>query len=165
MPVVELPLKVDSLGNIRMPATIINTKNKKSIQINLLPDTAATFTTLDRKFARQLGINDVSVGGKPASISQGGGTNQLFQHALNIKVGSLSPFTTIVQFPSKDVNTNFPMAILGIATLFQFDKVTYTGTGKIRFEQNTVPTIQKQAAYADAYRSFYGYPRWYRKRI
>jgi hypothetical protein len=163
--ITDIPFKLDSKGQNRIPAILTNPKNDKTIKIDLLPDTGATASTIDAKYARILGLEKPTP--KETFAIQSGQLEGFSIAALNIKVGTLKPFITVFLVEGSKGNANLELAIMGQLTFLQFKRVTFT-KNSIRFEDYvTAPTTtsNKQSAYAGLYESYYGIPRWNRKRI
>lgn len=162
--IANIPITVTKGGQIQIPVTYTNHKNNKSAKINVLPDTGATTDFLTPSVARTLGI-EITSGQKVSftTFGKAATTSGVYRHGLLLKVGNLKPIVTlaIIDTNGKNDQSN----IMGMLTMLQFKKVTFRGRTLVFEEKDAATSVQKQAAYADAYRSFYGYPRWYRKRI
>lgn len=151
-------LNVDKTGNIRVPATFINPKNQKSVNIDVLPDTGASVTTIDNSFARQMGLDIKS--GTPNVVN---GMTGFYQHILMLKMGNLKPIATQVVIGAGEYN--FPVSVLGTATMLQYGNFRYqSGYLTVWDATATKPTTTvKKAAYVDAYIASREYPGWYSK--
>lgn len=162
--ITELAFKLDANMNPRVPATLTNPQNNKTIKLDLLFDSGASTSVIDAKFARILGLKRT---GEIINVNQshsGGGLSGFYLAPLMLKIGTLKPLATefLVEGTGSGNNANLELAIVGNRTMLQFKRVTYTGTGRIRIEDNT-PTTAK-AAYVHVYTDYLA-PRWNRKRI
>lgn len=155
----HVKLTVDAGGNIRMPVTIINPANNKSAVVSIVPDTGAQISAIDNKHARQIGLNITS--GSPMNVN---GIDGFYRHMLNMKIGNLKPIPTPVVIGS---GPNFAVNVIGIPTMVTFANFRFMNNYVTVTEFGTTPakSTQKKAAYVEAYKSFYSYPRWYTKRI
>lgn len=135
MTITTLPIKKDIDGTITIPVTFINPKNGKSMTVPTLPDTGFTFTALDSTAARKLGL-DLEKGTK----SYG----DYYSHQLQIKVGNLTPITSMVNIASGKMNVT--LNILGIVDMHKFYRVKFSNTS-VTFEDKP-PVIAKKALLA-----------------
>lgn len=127
MAIATLKLKYDKTGALAIPITFINPQNKKSIVVDVLPDTGYTFTTLENKSIRTLALDE-----KLGKI-QGDDT----VYTLDAKVGNLTPIRIQVRIPrAKEFITS---NVLGIVDMHKFFKVTFTSS-TITFEDK--PTVR-----------------------
>jgi len=157
----QLPLKLDKEKAIRISVTVINPKNKKTVKVDMIPDTGASQTSIDAKYGRVLGITANT--GRKVGVNEGDQT--WYEHNLGIKIGTLPPVSVPINIVPAS-QANFEVALMGMTTFLKFKRVTYTGTGFIVFETETAtatPTVKKQAAYAYA-NAYFGQPSW-KKRI
>lgn len=155
----HVKLTVDAGGNIRMPVTIINPANNKSAKVDIVPDTGATSTAIDNKYARQIGL-DINTG-TPQKVN---GISGFYLHMLKMQIGNLKPIPTPVVIGAYQ---NFAVNVIGIPTMITFANFRFWRDYVTVTEFGTTPAkaTQKKAAYVEAYKSFYSYPRWYTKRI
>lgn len=130
MAVTTLPLK-PTYGLGKIDATIINTKNNKSVKLPLEFDTGTPFTALSNKYARTLGVD-----WDDGTLSYEG-NSYIFK--LGLKIGTLKPLITPVEiFSSK---TNITYNTIGYHTIKQFKRISYNDK-TILFEDNN-PTIDQ----------------------
>lgn len=165
--ITELPIKIDKNLNPRIPCTLTNPKNNKTIKIDLLWDTGATTSVIDSKYARILGLQK---SGELIGVNKGasgGGIGGFYLAPLMLKVGTLKPLATQFLVEGSGNNANLELAIVGNRTMLQFKRVTYTGTGRIRIEDNTPVGPTAKSAFVHVYTDYYygGIPRYSRKRI
>lgn len=156
----SVAIKLDmSSGHPRIPIIVRNGKNNKSVRVNVLPDTGATNTTIDNKFARTLGVEIKK--GIPQMVN--GVPNSYYRHKLFIQIGNLKPIITDIDFNAQEFN--FEVNLLGILTMLQFQNVRYERGTIIFTEYNTTASksTQVKANYVDAYIAHREYPGWYSK--
>lgn len=145
MVAVTIPFKIDAEGDPEIPVKITNTKNNKSVIIPMLPDTGYTYTTVDTKSARPLGLDDKDIVGE---------SDDSDVYNLRATMGPISiPIQVFVLKGKENVSIN----VLGMADIHKFFKVTITKT-HIRFETKPVQTT---SAFVESNAIWYGY----RKRI
>jgi hypothetical protein len=141
-----VPIKYNKDGNIVIPVKFTNPKNNKSVTVDVTPDTGYTFTTLDSKTVRSLGLDE----SKDALYRD----SEKFVAAVKLTVGNITiPTEAVIRTSKGNLSSN----TLGITDMHKFNKVTYTKSSMI-FEAKPVT---KSAAYAYIYDSL---PSW-KKRI
>ena len=85
---------------------------------------------------------------------------------MYLKVGNLRPILTWIRVPS--AKTNITFNVIGMNTLRAFKRVEWTDKYALFELDDTTTTTNNakaNAALAQAYTTFYGYPRWHTKRI
>lgn len=91
-----------SIGSNRLnspthPITWYNVKTKQpAVTVDMLSDTGADYSTLDAKFAPQLGIDITK--GTPATVQGTGGTvaSTFYIHTIPFRLGNLRPYNGLV---------------------------------------------------------------------
>ena len=79
------------------PVTWYNTKSKQPVlTLNMLSDTGADYSTLDSKYAPQLGVELTK--GMQATVQGTGGTveNVFYIHSIPFRIGNLKPYIGLV---------------------------------------------------------------------
>lgn len=132
MAIATIKLKYDKTGALAIPVTFINPNNKKSIVVDVLPDTGYTYTTIENKSIRTLALDE--------KLGKIDGDDTVY--ALDAKVGNLTPIRIQARIPrAKEYITS---NVLGIVDMHKFFKVTFTSS-TITFEDR--PAAQVKAAF------------------
>lgn len=128
------------------PVQWLHTKTKKiAFTIPMLSDSGADYSTLDSKYASQVGISDLRKG-LQATVQGTGGqvANAFYIHSIPFKIGTLAPQTALVAM-GQGAGTN----VLGRTAGLNWFQVTYT--------KNTVKYTElagAQSAYGFASRRY-----------
>jgi hypothetical protein len=140
----------------------------KPITFPVMADSGAPNILFDKKYARLLGVESTLNTGFPWEnySSLGGKRVNLYGQVVKIQIGNLKPVNVIVFFSDLGTIPN----IMGLgsiksgqyAGILNFYKIFIDGK-TIRYEEISTTTMQKQAAYADAYMASREYPGWYNK--
>ena len=106
------------------PVTFFNAKTKKPVGIDVLSDTGAGVTTLEIKYAKQLGV-DLDTATK--------GTAELFEYynaTITIKIGNLKAIPSLVTFAEGDIHFNIlgRNSLNAYNTYYTWNTVTYEET-------------------------------------
>jgi len=79
------------------PVTWLHTKTRTpAVTVNMLSDSGADYSTLDSKYAPQLGI-DLTKGAQASVQGTGGRVENVFYiHSIPFKIGNLKPYVALV---------------------------------------------------------------------
>jgi len=123
------------------PVTWYNTKTRQpTLTLNMLSDTGADYSTLDSKYAPQLGIDLTK--GMQATVQGTGGTveNVFYIHSIPFKIGNLRPYIGLVAM-GKGAGTD----VFGRTAGLNWFDIAYTKNAIKYTELNNI-----QSAYAQS---------------
>jgi len=123
------------------PVTWLHTKTKApALTINMLSDSGADYSTLDAKYAPQLGV-DLTKGAQATVQGTGGVVENVFYiHSIPFKLGNLKPYVALVAM-GKGAGTD----VFGRTAGLNWFDVHYSKTAVKYTELNGV-----QSAYAQS---------------
>lgn len=145
------PLKALPLHSV----TFYNLKTQAPVKIDVLPDTGASMTVLDAKYAPLLGIDSATA--QKAGIEGIGDRDKAgFYGTIPMRIANLAPVAVTVVFVPNMSNN-----ILGRTAGFSHYRTTFTWN-KIYYEelakkqQQQAAAAKKAAAFAQSYLAFRG---------
>lgn len=130
------------------PVTFYNLKTQAPVKVDVLPDTGASITVLDSKYAKLLGVDEAAA---PKAKMEGIGdkVKSGFYAILPMRIANLAVVAVQILFIS-----GLPVNVLGRTTGFTQYRTTFTWN-KIYYEE-LAKKAATAAAYARSYAAFRG---------
>lgn len=133
------------------PITFYNVKTQAPVRIDVLPDTGASNTVLDMKYAKLLGV-DANTPGASTAMIEGIGDRTIsgFVAQVPMKIANLAPIAVPVTFVP-----GLPVNVLGRYRGMSQYRVTLTWN-KIYYEELAKQAAAAAVAFAQSYAAFRG---------
>ncbi len=138
------------------PIIFYNIKTQAPVKIDVLPDTGASITVLDMKYAKLLGVEEGAANTQTTSIEGIGDKSKTgFMATIPMRIGNLAVVPVAITFIS-GLPTNVLGRLQGFShyrTTFNWNKVVYEEIAK-QAAATATTTAKKAAALAMSYAVF-----------